>query len=53
MRIFVKFANIDSAQRAINDLNGRFFGGRVVTATFFNSERFEKLDLAPLKEEFC
>lgn len=40
-----------SAQRAIDDLNGRYFGGRVVTATFFDAKRFERLDLAPTKEE--
>ncbi|OBZ91163.1 Splicing factor 45 [Choanephora cucurbitarum] len=52
VRIFVKFAGIESAKQAVNDLNGRFFGGRVVSATFFDTIRFEKLDLGPTREEF-
>ncbi|CAO3674749.1 unnamed protein product [Umbelopsis ramanniana] len=51
VRIFVKFQSALSAQRAVDDLNGRYFGGRIVTATFFDAARFERLDLAPLKEE--
>ncbi|KAI7904650.1 uncharacterized protein BX663DRAFT_484762 [Cokeromyces recurvatus] len=51
VRIFVKFAETEAAQRAVNDLNGRFFGGRVVHASFFDNTRFDKLDLAPSKEE--
>lgn len=53
VRIFVKFSDVGSAKRAIQDLNGRFFGGRIVTAAFFDNSRFEKLDLAPSREEFC
>lgn len=52
VRIFVKFSGIESARRAINDLNGRFFGGRVVTASFFDNDRFDRLDLAPTPQEF-
>lgn len=52
VRIFVKFSDVESAKRAIQDLNGRFFGGRIVTAAFFDNSRFEKLDLAPSREEF-
>ncbi|KAH8551443.1 hypothetical protein BGW37DRAFT_493663 [Umbelopsis sp. PMI_123] len=51
VRIFVKFQSTLAAQCAVDDLNGRYFGGRIVTATFFDAARFEKLDLAPLKEE--
>ncbi|CAO3678892.1 unnamed protein product [Umbelopsis vinacea] len=51
VRIFVKFHSTIAAQRAVDDLNGRYFGGRVVTATFFDAARFERLDLAPTKEE--
>ncbi|KAI8079557.1 uncharacterized protein B0P05DRAFT_541076 [Gilbertella persicaria] len=51
VRIFVKFMGIESAKRAVQDLNGRFFGGRVVSATFFDTSRFERLELAPTKEE--
>lgn len=32
---------------AVVDLNGRFFGGRTVCATFFSEERFKKFDLGP------
>lgn len=32
---------------AVIDLNGRYFGGRVVQASFFPEDRFSKLDLAP------
>ncbi|KAI8390108.1 hypothetical protein BD560DRAFT_379937 [Blakeslea trispora] len=52
VRIFVKFAGIESAKQAVNDLNGRFFGGRVVSASFFDTIRFEKLDLGPTRQEF-
>ncbi|KAG2177068.1 hypothetical protein INT43_007724 [Umbelopsis isabellina] len=51
VRIFVKFDSAIAAQRAVDDLNGRYFGGRVVTATFYDPARFEKLDLGPTKEE--
>lgn len=47
VRIFVKFARPESAIKAVIDLNGRYFGGRTVKASFFSEERFEKLDLAP------
>lgn len=33
--------------QSIIDLGGRFFGGRTVSATFFNEDRFDKSDLAP------
>ncbi|CAO3626576.1 unnamed protein product [Cunninghamella echinulata] len=45
VRIFVKFSNIQSASRAIEDLNGRYFDGRVVSAEFYDQARFDKLDL--------
>lgn len=51
VRIFVKFFDVESAKRAIQDLNGRFFGGRAVSASFYDTRRFDKLDLAPTKEE--
>ena len=49
VRIFVQFAELAGAQRAHADLNGRFFGGRCVQATFFSEPRFAKLDLAPIQ----
>ena len=33
--------------QSIIDLGGRFFGGRTVSATFFDEDRFDKQDLAP------
>ncbi|KAG2228245.1 hypothetical protein INT45_011037, partial [Circinella minor] len=51
VRIFVKFTTVDAARSALNDLNGRYFGGRVVTAKFFDRTRFDKLDLAPGSDE--
>ncbi|TPX61634.1 hypothetical protein PhCBS80983_g00925 [Powellomyces hirtus] len=42
VRIFVEFSDISSAKRAQAELNGRFFGGRVVTASFYNMQRFRQ-----------
>ncbi|KAJ3220009.1 hypothetical protein HDU67_007742 [Dinochytrium kinnereticum] len=51
VRIFVKFCDIDAAVNAMlaakSKMDGRFFGGRKVSATFFSKDRFERLDLAP------
>lgn len=51
VRIFVKFEDIVAAIRAKKDLNGRFFGGKQVTAQFFDEQRFDRLDLAPSQAE--
>lgn len=45
VRIFIEFKRVESAIKAVVDLNGRFFGGRTVRAQFFDYERFKKLDL--------
>lgn len=45
IRIFVEFKRIESAIKAVVDLNGRFFGGRQVKAGFYNVERFAALQL--------
>ncbi|CAG9858821.1 unnamed protein product [Phyllotreta striolata] len=45
VRIFVEFLRIESAIKAVVDLNGRFFGGRQVKATFYDSEKFDNLQL--------
>ena len=47
VRIFVEFQRMESATKALIDLEGRFFGGRTVRAMFFPEERFEQQDLAP------
>ncbi|ORZ01097.1 hypothetical protein BCR43DRAFT_486379 [Syncephalastrum racemosum] len=51
VRIFVKFFEKAAAQRAIQHLNGRLFGGRKVVARYFDDERFDRLDLAPGPDE--
>uniref|UniRef100_A0A182MZ17 Splicing factor 45 n=1 Tax=Anopheles dirus TaxID=7168 RepID=A0A182MZ17_9DIPT len=45
VRIFVEFKRMESAIKAVVDLNGRFFGGRQVRAGFYNQEKFENMDL--------
>ncbi|ORX77357.1 splicing factor [Basidiobolus meristosporus CBS 931.73] len=51
VRIFVQFEALHSAQRALRELNGRFFAGRKVTARFFDPDRFDRLELAPTEAE--
>jgi len=45
VRIFLEFERLESAIKALVDLNGRFFGGRVVRCSFYNVDRFRTLDL--------
>uniref|UniRef100_A0A182K491 Splicing factor 45 n=1 Tax=Anopheles christyi TaxID=43041 RepID=A0A182K491_9DIPT len=45
VRIFVEFKRMESAIKAVVDLNGRFFGGRQVRAGFYNQEKFENMEL--------
>ncbi|XP_065901529.1 splicing factor 45-like [Dysidea avara] len=47
VRIFVEFNRVESAIKAVVDLNGRFFGGRTVSGNFFDHKRFANYDLAP------
>lgn len=47
VRIFVKFGSSVFAERALRDLDGRFFGGRQVRGQFFDERRFDLLQLAP------
>ena len=46
VRIFVEFQRVESSIKAVVDLNGRYFGGRSVKASFYNLDRFGCLDLA-------
>lgn len=45
VRIFVEFKRIESAIKAVVDLNGRFFGGRQVRAGFFNFDKYKSYQL--------
>ncbi|RMJ26012.1 hypothetical protein PHISP_03094 [Aspergillus sp. HF37] len=40
--VFVKFTNQLSALRAVNALEGRIFSGNLITARFFNNQKFEQ-----------
>lgn len=45
VRIFVEFERLESAIKAVVDLNGRYFGGRTVKACFYEVENFRDLKL--------
>lgn len=45
VRIFVEFLRVESAIKALIDLNGRYFGGRVVKGQFYDVDKFKKMDL--------
>lgn len=49
VRIFVEFKRVESAIKAVVDLNGRFFGGRTVRASFYDLDRFRNFDLIDVK----
>uniref|UniRef100_K3WKG0 RNA recognition motif domain-containing protein n=1 Tax=Globisporangium ultimum (strain ATCC 200006 / CBS 805.95 / DAOM BR144) TaxID=431595 RepID=K3WKG0_GLOUD len=42
IRIFVQFQRPSDAEKG---LNARFFGGRKVQATYYDDDRFQRLDL--------
>lgn len=45
VRIFIEFDRVEAAIKAVVDLNGRYFGGRVVKAGFYNLDKFRTLQL--------
>ncbi|PKA62174.1 DNA-damage-repair/toleration protein DRT111, chloroplastic [Apostasia shenzhenica] len=51
VRIFVQFERSEETTKALIDLDGRYFGGRVVHGSFYDEERFGKNELAPLPGE--
>ncbi|KAF5738352.1 DNA-damage-repair/toleration protein [Tripterygium wilfordii] len=51
VRIFVQFERSEETTKALVDLDGRYFGGRVVRASFYDEERFGKNELAPMPGE--
>lgn len=52
VRIFVQFERVESATKAMVDLQGRYFAGRNVRVAFFDENRFLATDLAPKAAEF-
>ncbi|XP_055355161.1 splicing factor 45-like [Paramacrobiotus metropolitanus] len=46
VRIFVEFAKVEQAVKAVVTMNGRFFGGRAVKAGFYDIDKFKKFQLA-------
>ncbi|KAL0305427.1 UNVERIFIED_CONTAM: DNA-damage-repair/toleration protein, chloroplastic [Sesamum radiatum] len=51
VRIFIQFERAEQATKALIELEGRFFGGRVVRACFYEEERFNNNELAPMPGE--
>ncbi|KAF3589188.1 hypothetical protein F2Q69_00028507 [Brassica cretica] len=51
VRIFVQFSRPEETTKALVDLDGRFFGGRTVRATFYDEVKFSKNELAPVPGE--
>ncbi|KAL0321399.1 UNVERIFIED_CONTAM: DNA-damage-repair/toleration protein, chloroplastic [Sesamum radiatum] len=51
VRIFIQFERAEQATKALIELEGRFFGGRVVHASFYDEERFSNNELAPMTGE--
>lgn len=51
VRIFVQFERPEETTKALIDLDGRYFGGRVVRAAFYDEEKFGKNELAPMPGE--
>jgi splicing factor 45 len=47
VRTFVMFEDVKAAESAKLGLDGRFFGGRKVRASFFDETKFLRFDLAP------
>jgi splicing factor 45 len=45
VRCFVNFEEQVSAVKAVRDLNDRFFGGRQITASFYDETRYVAKDL--------
>ena len=41
VRTFVEFSDQASAVKAMRDLNGRFFGGRQISACFYDEEKYK------------
>lgn len=42
---------VQQAEQAVAALNGRYFDQKVISATFFDEDRFQNMDLAPRSDE--
>jgi hypothetical protein len=51
VRIFVEMDSVQGAHQAAVALNGRYFDQKIISASFFDEQRFENMDLAPRPEE--
>merc|ERR1712187_355373 len=51
VRIFLEYERVEDATKALVDMNGRYFGGRIVKARFFDPARFESGDLDKRPDE--
>eukprot|EP00904_Undaria_pinnatifida_P005629 jgi/Undpi1/2196/HiC_scaffold_12.g05582.m1 len=51
VRIFVAYEKQESAVKAYLEMNGRFFGGRQIAASFYKEDKFDALDLEPQADE--
>ncbi len=52
VRVFIQFERMESATKALVDLQGRFFAGRQLRVAFFDEGRMERSALAPQQGEF-
>ena len=52
VRTFVCFEKQESAVRAFREMNGRFFGGRQIAASFYDEGSFSRRDLKPTPTEW-
>lgn len=52
VRTFVYFEKQESAVKAYREMNGRFFGGRQIAASFYDEVKFQKRDLGPTATEW-
>jgi splicing factor 45 len=52
VRTFVFFEKQESAVKAYREMNGRFFGGRQIAASFYDEVKFQKRDLGPTATEW-
>ena len=52
VRLFIHFERQDSAVKCFREMNGRFFGGRKITASFYDEDKFYNNDLKPTVDDW-